>query len=62
LHRNPILVTSLNSVIGYEKGYAIAKRAYAEGKPVLDVAEAMTDISREELETLLDPVQLTGNK
>jgi len=61
LHRNPILVTSLNSVIGYEKGYAIAKRAYAEGRPILDVAEAMTDISREELETLLDPVLLTDN-
>ncbi len=61
LHRNPILVTSLNSVIGYEKGYAIAKRAYAEGLPVLDVAEAMTDISRSELETLLDPVLLTDN-
>jgi len=62
LHRNPILVTSLNTVIGYEKGYAIAKQAYAEGKPVLDVAEAMTDISRTELETLLDPVLLTDNK
>ncbi len=62
LHRNPILVTSLNSVIGYEKGYAIAKQAYAQGKPVLDVAEEMTDISRAELETLLDPVMLTDNK
>ncbi|HED17623.1 MAG TPA: aspartate ammonia-lyase, partial [Gammaproteobacteria bacterium] len=62
LHRNPILVTSLNSVIGYEKGYAIAKQAYAQGKPVLDVAEEMTDISRAELETLLDPGMLTDNK
>ena len=38
LARNPILVTALNPVIGYEKAAAIAKRAYAEGRPVLDVA------------------------
>ena len=29
--RNPILVTALNPVIGYEKGAKIAKRSYAEG-------------------------------
>ena len=61
LHRNPILVTSLNSVIGYEQGAKIAKRAYSEGSPVLDVAEEMTDLSRSELEALLDPVVLTGS-
>src|SRR5262249_33915240 len=33
LERNPILVTALNPVIGYEKGAAIAKKAYAEGRP-----------------------------
>jgi len=60
LHRNPILVTSLNSIIGYDKGAAIAKRAYAEGRPVLDVAEEMTDLKREELRKLLNPVTLTG--
>ncbi len=32
LDRNPILVTALNPVIGYEKGAAIAKQAYAEGR------------------------------
>ncbi len=32
LERNPILVTALNPVIGYEKGAAIAKHAYAEGQ------------------------------
>jgi fumarate hydratase class II len=61
LYRNPILVTSLNSVIGYEKGSAIAKKAYAEGRAVLDVAEEMTDLSRAELEKLLDPALLTNN-
>ena len=61
LHRNPILVTSLNGVIGYEKGAAIAKRAYVEGVPVLDVAEEMTHLSRSELQSLLDPNKLTDN-
>ena len=40
LDRNPILVTALNPVIGYEKGAAIAKKAYAEGKPIREVAAA----------------------
>jgi fumarate hydratase class II len=59
LARNPILVTALNPVIGYEKGAAIAKKAYAEGRPVLEVAAEMTDLSKEELERLLDPAALT---
>ncbi len=59
LDRNPILVTALNRVIGYEQGAAIAKRAYAEGRPVLDVALEMTDLDRATLEKLLDPAQLT---
>jgi len=59
LARNPILVTALNRVIGYEKGAALAKQAYKEGRPIIDVAEDMTDLSREELESLLDPLKLT---
>src|ERR1700676_4116113 len=37
LARNPILVTALNPLIGYEKGAAIAKKAYQEGRPIVDV-------------------------
>ncbi len=59
LGRNPILVTALNPVIGYEKGAAIAKKAYAEGRPLLEVALDMTDLSEDELRRLLDPEQLT---
>ncbi|MCZ6912417.1 MAG: class II fumarate hydratase [Proteobacteria bacterium] len=59
LARNPILVTALNSIIGYEKGAAIAKKAYREGRPVLDVAVEETDLPKEELEKLLDPKALT---
>ncbi len=59
LDRNPILVTALNPVIGYEKGAAIAKRAYREGRPIRDVAAEETDLSPEELAQLLDPGELT---
>ncbi len=59
LDRNPILVTALNPVIGYEKGAAIAKRAYAEGRPILEVAAEMTGLDASELRRLLDPLALT---
>ncbi len=59
LGRNPILVTALNSVIGYERGAAIAKRAYAEGRPILDVAREMTGLGEKALARLLDPESLT---
>jgi len=60
LARNPILVTALNERIGYEKGAAIAKQAYAEKRSIIDVAAEQTGISRPELERLLDPKRLTG--
>lgn len=59
LDRNPILVTALNPVIGYEKGAAVAKKAYKEGRPLKDVAREMTDLTDEELDRLLDPASLT---
>lgn len=59
LARNPILVTALNPVIGYTKAAEIAKQAYKEGRPVIDVAAENTDLTRTELEKLLDPARLT---
>jgi fumarate hydratase class II len=59
LGRNPILVTALNPVIGYELGAAVAKKAYAEGRAVKDVAREMTDLTDDELDRLLDPAALT---
>ena len=59
LAKNPILVTALNSVIGYEKGAAIAKQAYKQKRPILDVAKEMTDLSEARLKELLDPAELT---
>ncbi len=59
LARNPILVTALNSVIGYELGAATAKRAYAQGRPILDVAIEMTGLPEAQLRELLEPLALT---
>ncbi|MFC4307504.1 class II fumarate hydratase [Steroidobacter flavus] len=59
LNRNPILVTALNPVIGYEAGAKIAKEAYATGRPIKDVAAEHTQLSDEELSKYLDPRELT---
>jgi fumarate hydratase class II len=59
LDRNPILVTALNPVIGYEKGAATAKQAYKEGRPILDVALETTGLPKAKLQQLLDPAALT---
>jgi fumarate hydratase class II len=59
LARNPILITALNAEIGYEKGAAVAKQAYKEGRPVLDVAREMTGLQEAQLRRLLDPASLT---
>ena len=60
LSRNPILVTALNPIIGYQKAAEIAKTAYQQGRPVIDVALEYTDLSRSQLEVLLDPEKLTA--
>ncbi len=59
LDRNPILVTSLNPVVGYEKGAAMAKQAYKEGRPIMDVAREATGMSEADLKRYLDPLELT---
>jgi fumarate hydratase class II len=60
LSRNPILVTALNPIIGYQKAAEIAKTAYKEGRPIIDVALEHTDLDRTQLETLLNPEKLTA--
>lgn len=59
LARNPILVTALNPIIGYEKAAAIAKQAYRENREIVAVAAEQTDMDVEELTRLLDPAKLT---
>ncbi|MBF8660198.1 class II fumarate hydratase [Pseudomonas putida] len=60
LARNPILVTALNPIIGYLKAAEIAKAAYAQGRPIIDVALEHTDLSRDRLQALLNPEKLTA--
>jgi fumarate hydratase class II len=59
LDRNPILVTALNPIVGYEKAAAIAKQAYREGRPILEVAREASGLPEAELRRLLDPMSLT---
>ncbi len=62
LARNPILVTTLNPRIGYAKAAEIAKEAYRTGRPILDVAVERSGLERAELERLLDPRGMTGDR
>ena len=59
LSLNPILVTALNPIIGYAKAAEIAKLAYKERRPIIDVANENTDLTIDELNKLLDPAKLT---
>lgn len=58
--KNPILVTALNPIIGYDLAVNIAKEALASKRALIDVAEEMTDMTRKELEVILDPKHLCG--
>ncbi len=59
LARNPVLVTALNPLIGYEKAAMLAKQAWREGRPIVEVAAEHTELSVAELSELLDPEKLT---
>ena len=59
LERNPILITALNSVLGYEQGAKLAKLAYEQGRPIREVVAEQTQMAPEELQRLLDPRALT---
>ena len=59
LDHNPILVTALNPVIGYNNAAAIAKAAYQQNRSIIDVALEMTELSQAELEALLSPLELS---
>ncbi len=60
LARNPVLITALNSQIGYEQGAAIVKQAYREKRAVIDVAREVTGLAEAVLQRALDPMRLTG--
>jgi fumarate hydratase class II len=59
IERNPILVSALNPLIGYDRAAQIAKRAYSERRRVRHVAAEMTGLKPDELLRLLDPCRMT---
>jgi fumarate hydratase class II len=61
LQLNPILVTALNPLIGYQQAAEIAKTAVRQNRPILEVALQMTDLDESQLADLLDPLNLLGN-
>ena len=59
--RNPMLVTALTSLIGYDKSAEIAKKAYTENRTVLDVAKELTNIDEAVLIARLEPKTMVGH-
>ncbi|TVR23404.1 MAG: aspartate ammonia-lyase [Anaerolineaceae bacterium] len=59
LARNPILVTALNPIIGYNKGAEVAKKSLEERKSVRDVVLEMGLMSEEDLDRALDARKMT---
>jgi len=59
LSRNPILVTALNPIIGYNNGAAVAKKSLAEGKSVKQVILEMGLMTEAELDAALDARAMT---
>ena len=58
---NPVLVTALNPIIGYQKSAEVAKTALRQKRPILDVALEMTNIDETRLKQLLNPMNLVHN-
>jgi len=58
---NPMLVTALNPVIGYQQAAEVAKTALLQKRPILEVALEMTNISEARLKELLNPANLVQN-
>ncbi|MCB0235194.1 MAG: aspartate ammonia-lyase, partial [Anaerolineae bacterium] len=59
--KNPILVTALNPVIGYDKAAQAAKKAYAEGRTVKEVVVELGFLDEAEATRLLDARPMTGD-
>ncbi len=53
--RNLSLATALNAKLGYKKSSTITKRAYNENKSLVEIALEETDLSKEEIEQILEP-------
>lgn len=59
LFKNPILVTALNPVIGYEMGAKVAKKSLAENRTLLDIVVSDGLLGEEEARKVLDARAMT---
>jgi len=61
LNNSLMLVTALNTHIGYEKAAEIAKKAHKEGTTLKQAALALAYLSEEEFDEWVDPSRMTGS-
>ncbi len=59
LAKNPILVTALNPIIGYQNGAEVAKQSLRENRPIADIVVERGLMTREEGEKALNPMEMT---
>ena len=59
IEKNPILVTALNPLIGYDLASKIAKKAFKENRSLKEVALEMCDLSEVELDNALNLKKMT---
>jgi fumarate hydratase class II len=61
LNNSLMLVTALNTHIGYEKAAEIAKKAHKEGSTLKAAALALKYLTEEEFDEWVDPSRMTGS-
>ncbi|MBW4435572.1 MAG: aspartate ammonia-lyase [Pleurocapsa minor GSE-CHR-MK-17-07R] len=59
LSRNPILVTALNPIIGYQNGASVAKQSLAENRSIKEIVLEKGLMSEEDLDKALDAGKMT---
>lgn len=59
LARNPILVTALNPIIGYQKGAEVAKKSLAENRSLLEIVVELGYMTEADARKALDARQMT---
>jgi len=61
LNNSLMLVTALNTHIGYEKAAKIAKKAHMEGTTLKEAALELGYLTGEEFDSWVDPAKMTGS-
>jgi len=61
LNNSLMLVTALNTHIGYEKAAEIAKKAHKEGSTLKEAALELGYLSSDEFDSWVDPAKMTGS-